>query len=1063
MDPKLPVCKAALRLLDCLTICIILVFGISTLSLAQATANPTTQPRARSNFGNLPVAFEVNQGQADKQVKYLARTHGYTLFLTSSEAIFSIPSNSSNSSLFSVRRDVGPSEMRGELRPAKAESSTPAVLRMRMLGANAAAAIDAEEEQPGRINYLIGNNPRGWHQSVPRYARVHYRGVYPGIDAVYHGAQPLEFDFVVRAGADPDRIRLEFRGEQGITTDKSGNLVLTLPTGEMRLLKPVAYQEQNGVRQAVSANFVVKTKHEVAFVLGPYDRTRQLVIDPSIIFATYFGGDQQETGLGVALDANGNAYVVGTTNSNLNILSLPANQLIPPGGMHDCYLVQFLPSGAVGFITVFGGSSDDLPQAVTVDSTGIYVAGTTQSADFPVSSPNASGPAQSTFAGAATEGDAFVAKLKPNGSAIQWATYLGGTGFDVAFAVAVDNHQNVFVAGETFSTTTATPPFPIANALPQGSTNNGGADGFVTEINPDGSAFLMSSYIGGANLDFATGVVWNATTGNVYVSGATQSPNLPTTATAFQKTCGTDSNCNASTGSPRDDGFVAAFNPNATAPLQYTYLTYLGGEWVDDALAITTDATGNAYVTGKTGSAKFPLSTSPTPYQNKLNGQQNAFVSVLNPSGSALVYSTYLGGEGSDKGLGIALDASNNVYVTGQTSSTAFPTANATQSTFAGGNTGPFPLPSDAFLSELSVNGSSVTLPFSTYIGGAGDEDIFGGFVAVDSAQGNIFVVGDTNSTNFPVQASAGTPVADSSLNDGQGAKPTCLMFDVDTQQQFTVVCPDAFLAVYSANSSGISVALAGTGAGTVTSSPAGINCPGTGTCSGSFATNNSVTLTATPNSASTFTGWSGAGCSATAPCSITLNINQAVTANFTLIPTFTLAGSALTPSTISAGSAATSTMTVTSVGGFNSSIAFSCSVTPAVVPAPTCSAPAVTPAANGTPATATLTVSTIGPTAALRPASNRPSGLWHGMWLPVAGLAFVGFGGVSKNRKKLFGLAIFIMLLCGTLFLVACGGGNSSSTGGRTGTPAGTYTVTVTGTAGSTTVNAHSLTLTVQ
>lgn len=1062
MDPKLPVCKAALRLLDCLTICIILVFGISTLSLAQATANPTTQPRARSAFGNLPVAFEVNQGQADKQVKYLTRTHGYTLFLTSSEAIFSVPSTSSNSPLSSLRRDMEPSEMRGELRPAKAESSTPTLLRMRMLGANAAAPIDAEEEQPGRINYLIGNNPRGWHQGVPRYARVHYRGVYPGIDAVYHGAQPLEFDFVVRAGADPNRIRLEFRGERGITTDKSGNLVLTLPTGEMRLLKPVAYQEQNGVRQAVSAHFVVKTKHEVAFALGPYDRTRQLVIDPSIIFATYFGGDQQETGLGVALDGAENAYVVGTTNSNLNILSLPANQLIPPGGMHDCYLVQFLPTGAVGFITVFGGSSDDLPQAVTVDSTGIYVAGTTQSADFPVSSPNANGPAQSRFAGAATEGDAFVAKLAPNGSAIQWATYLGGTGFDVAFAVAVDNHQNVFVAGETFSTTTATPPFPITNALPQGSTNNGGADGFVTEINSDGSAFPMSSYIGGANLDFATGVVWNATTGNVYVSGATQSPNLPTTAGAFQQTCGTDGNCNANGTNFIDDGFVAAFNPTATPLLHYAYLTYLGGERVDDALAITTDATGNAYVTGKTESAvRFPLLTSPAPYQNKLNGLQNAFVSVLNPSGSALVYSTYLGGEGKDKGLGIALDASNNVYVTGQTTSTTFPTANPTQHAFGGGTSGQFD--SDAFLSELSVSGNSVTLPFSTYIGGTGDEDIFGGFVAVDSTHANIFVVGDTNSTNFPVQASPGTPVTDSSLNDGQGTQQTCTMFNVDTQQQFTVVCPDAFLAVYSASTSGVSVTLAGTGAGTVTSSPNGINCPGTGTCSGSFATNNSVTLTATPNSASTFTGWSGAGCSGAAPCSIALNTNQAVTATFGLIPTFTLSGTAFTPATVSAGSSATSTITVTSVAGFNSSVAFSCSVTPAVVPAPTCSAPAVTPAANGTPATATLTVSTTGPTAALRPASLHRSGLWYGMWLPVAGLAFVGFGGVSKNRKKLFGLAIFIMLLCGTLFLVACGGGNSSSTGGRTGTPAGTYTVTVTGTAGSTTVNAHSLTFTVQ
>jgi hypothetical protein len=286
----------------------------------------------------------------------------------------------------------------------------------------------------------------------------------------------------------------------------------------------------------------------------------------------------------------------------------------------------------------------------------------------------------------------------------------------------------------------------------------------VTEIKSDGSAFLMSSYIGGVNLDLATGVSWNSTTGNVHVSGGTESPNLPVTPNprAFQTQCGTDGKCNeTATGNFLDDGFVAAFNPASTA--KYVYLTYLGGETVDDAFAITTDSSGNAYVTGKTQSVKFPVSVSPSPYQSGLNGVQNAFVSALNPTGTALVYSTYLGGEGSDKGLGIALDPSNNAYVTGQTTSTKFPTANPTQQAFAGGNSGQFD--SDAFLSELSSNGTSVSLPFSTYIDGTGD----------------IYVVGDTNSTNLPIQVSPSGSLADSSLNGGQGLLSTCQVLNPQT------------------------------------------------------------------------------------------------------------------------------------------------------------------------------------------------------------------------------------------------------------------------------------------
>jgi Divergent InlB B-repeat domain/Beta-propeller repeat len=880
--------KPSLAMFFAFTACVLLAVCVPSFSADQPAASAgstkstdTAAQRARVAFGNLPVTFEPNQGQADAAVKYMTHWHGYNLFLTSKAAVFTMPLASQNSALLDLSKRKENSASGGS-KSGDALASSPnaeSVIRMTMPGANQQPVITSEDQQPGVKNYFIGNDPKNWHTNIPAFARVRYHDVYPGVDVVYHGTRQLEFDMVVGPGANPDKIKLSFDGAQRISTDDAGNLILTSEAGELRLQHPVSYQEKDGTRTAVDSRFVVKNDHEVVFALGSYDRNRELVIDPSISFATYFGGggtlgSGEETGLGVAVDVSGNAYVVGTTNSSTTLPGNPTT--IGSLGQFDCYVVEFNPSGAIVFTTIFGGTLGDLPQAVAVDGTGIYVVGQTQSLDFPGVTATS---AQPSFGGAGPngDGDAFVAKLTSDGSAITWATYLGGNDFDVAFALAVDTGGNVFVAGETFSST----GFPVVNNLPQGKTYNGAGDGFITEVSHDGTAFLTSSYVGGVNVDLATGVSWNSLNGGtVYVSGGTQSPNLPTTAGVFQPKCGTDQNCNkTSKGAFLDDAFIGAFIPTAAPPLQYVYLTYLGGGGVDDGLAITTDSTGNAYVTGKTASGqKTPFPVTSNAYQKTLSGSQNAFVSVLSPNGANLNDSTYLGGEGFDKGLGIALDGTNNVYVTGQTTSTKFPTANPTQLAFGGGNPAP-QFDSDAFLSELSPDLSSLT--FSTYIGGAGDEDILGGFVALDST-GDIYVVGDTNSINFPIQASGGK-IADSSLNGGLGLAPICEVLNRQTGKFVDVVCPDAFVNLYTANTSGILVTLAGTGTGTVTSSPAGISCPGVGTCSASFPNPTQVTLTAAANTNSTFTGWSGGGCSGTAPCVINLtNLNQFVTATFT-------------------------------------------------------------------------------------------------------------------------------------------------------------------------------------
>lgn len=1132
MVMKRPVCNLGLSLLVALTVCAMFAVCVSTSALD----NPTTavsrkagnsasqQPsaavkqRAMTAFGNLPLTFEPNQGQTDSQVKFLSRGHGYNLFLTSKEAVFTLPLASKNSALLDFAKQKQMDLTAKSAPGASASDPTDAVMRMTMLGANPQPVIAAEDQQPGKTSYFIGNDPKNWHTGIPGFARVHYRDVYPGVDVIYHGARQLEFDVVVNAGAKPDNVELSFDGARSMAIDDAGDLVLTSEAGEVRLQHPVAYQEKNGVRRPVNARFVMKNATQVAFALGRYDHSRQLVIDPpiSVSYATYLGGGGngtlgtgEEAATGINVDSGGYVYVTGGTSS----FSFPgctgtcASQL---NGKLLAYITQITPVGTLGYSTIFGGTTGNVfDQGLAIDSVhgNLYITGGTSSTDL----PNAPGHAQGTYGGGATDG--FVASLTLDGKTVNWSTYVGGSSGDEAFGISLDSLGDVFVAGQTTSA-----DFPVKNPLPQGGSYNGAGDAFVTEVSADGSQFLVSSYIGGSGLDLATGVSWNATTGNVSVGGSTQSPTsggvgLPVTAGAFQQICGTDGTCNSATVpvGPKDDAFVVTFNPSTS---QYVFVTYVGGEFFDDATALTTDAAGNVYITGKTQSQSFPTQN---PLQPSLGGGvQNAFVTALNPTGSALVYSTYLGGNGFDEGLGIVVDTNNDAYITGSTTSTTFPTQNPSQQNFGGGNTGQFM--SDAFVSELNWNSPTLSLVFSTYLGGSGDEDIFGGFIGIDSNE-NIYVIGDTNSLNFPVQPFSGGTVIDAALNAGQGIKPQCQAKNLQGQL-ITVACTDSFVAMYGSNTEGIVVTYTGTGSGTITSYPAGMNCTGNpcagnfptgttvtltptaaansvftgwsgdncsgtgtcaavlnsnqfvtasftqtaanvavtvvgsgtvtsnpagvtcpGTCTAAFSLGTKVTLTASPGSKITFTGWSGGGCSGTGTCAVTVNANQAVNATF---QGFDITATALSPSSVAPGASATSTATITGSGNFNTnSVTLACSVTPAVTLAPTCKFGAV---AGGK---STLTVSTTGPASLLTPSQLHHSGVFYAMFLPIGGMAFlsVGFGRKSR-KKKLLGFVLVCMVLSGLVFLASCSGGGSQGSSGNAGTPAGSYTITVTGTA---------------
>jgi beta-propeller repeat-containing protein len=687
---------------------------------APSASSAQQSARVLASMGTLPLAFEPNQGQTDPQVKYMARGNGYTVFLTANDAVFALHSSAELPTQFSHRGLVGTTQ------PVQTKNRTAAI-RLHLVGGNPNAPLIASNQLPSRSNYFTGNDRRQWHNNVPQYTRVSYREPYPGLDLAYYGVQKqLEFDFIVAPGASPAPIRFGISGVNRVTTDNSGNLILASSAGNVLLHKPIAYQQQDGVRQPVDARFVLQARNQVSFELGDYDRSRELVIDPSVSYATYVGGTAEDDGNAIAVDANGNAWVTGQTKSTDFPTKNPLSNHTANKGGFDVFVTELSPTGSLLYSTYIGGSGDESGNAIAVNGSGVFVAGGTKSTDFPVQ-----GAFQSTLKGAT---NAFVLELSSTGSTLMYSTYLGGTGSDVASGLALDKSGNAYVVGSTNST-----DFPPKNPL-AGET----AGGFVTELNSSGNALVYSTYLGAGPLDFASAVAVDAA-GNAYVTGATQSPSFVTTPGVVQPNCGTLPNCNGAL----YDAFVTVIKPSAAG---LVYSTFLGGESRDEGLGIAVDASGNAYVTGVTTSTLFPLGVARL--FTTLKGSSDAFVSELNPTGTQLVNSTYLGGSGADSGLAIAVDSHQNAYVTGVTGSTDFPTANPTQPNNNGQN--------DAFVTEFATGGSS--LAFSTYLGGSLNENTStsggGGSlagIAVDSAGANIYVTGSTSSTDFPTAAAEQT------------------------------------------------------------------------------------------------------------------------------------------------------------------------------------------------------------------------------------------------------------------------------------------------------------------
>jgi hypothetical protein len=634
------------------------------------------QSRLAASYGKLPLSFELNAGQTDASVRFLSRGPGYALFLTGNDAVLSLakPRHLQIKAPIDLRsgasafppfaslfvRPPGPKPAV----PGESPIPEPAAVRMSLAGANRNTSITGLDELPGKSNYFIGNDPAKWRTNVPTYAKVKYQSVYPGIDLVYYGnPQQLEYDFLVAPGADPKEISLDVTAigsssnggwKPSLRVDANGDLVMQADEDEVRLHKPVVYQAGEGSsRRFVDGHYVLKGDNRVSFEVASYDPGKVLVIDPVLSFSSYLGGSDSDFGFGIAVDSAGNAYVTGSTKSTNFPTANPLQAVLGGGTVYgDAFVAKLNPAGtALIYSTYLGGNGEEDGYGIAADSAGnAYVTGSTSSTNFPTVSP-----VQAVFGGSY---DAFVAKLNPAGSALVYSTYLGGSAESFGSAVAVDFSGNAYVTGYTYST-----DFPIANPLQ--AVLNGPNDAYIAKLNPAGSALVYSTYLGGGGFEIGYAIAVDSA-GNAYVTGSTTSIDFPT-ASPLQ----------AVYGGGEFDAFVAKLNAAGSA---LVYSTYLGGTSADVALGIGVDSSGNAYVTGGTTSTDLPTAN---PLQAAAAGEFDAFVSKLNPSGSALVYSTYLGGSSRDVGNGIAVDSTGSAYVIGYTRSTDFPTADPLQ-TFSG-------------------------------------------------------------------------------------------------------------------------------------------------------------------------------------------------------------------------------------------------------------------------------------------------------------------------------------------------------------------------------------------
>jgi hypothetical protein len=776
-------------------------FGIGSFSPQKSSAAPvkqisteipvTTEQHILETHSKLPLSFEANYGQSDPGVKFLARGKGYTLFLTPSEAILALrqvrngaegKAKPHNEAIHSDHEHHKPVERIEEIKQT--------VVRMKLLEAKSDPAVTGREELPGKLNYIIGDDPTKWYTNIPTYARVQYTDVYPDVDLIYYGNHgQLEYDVVVKPGGDPSRVRLAIEGIESLNITDVGDLEIGLiDIGKIIQKRPYAYQEINGNQVEVAAAFKILDSEieqqdsrlktgTYGFEVASYDRNYPLIIDPTLIYSTFLGGGDHEVlsaigsgpfgpALNIAVDSSGFAYVGGTTFSG-DFPIFPGSPGSPGSTPGNCFVTKLTPDGSsLVYSTIIGGSGYDDCHAIAIDSAGsAYMTGSTLSGDFPTTITSAGTfAAYDTTYGGGGFFDAFVFKLGSTGSSLIYSTYLGGSAFDFGHGIAVDTSGNIYVTGATAPFICPIPPictsdFPVtAGAYQTTIMSIVGPplqDAYMAVLDPTvggAPSLLYSTFLGGTGVDTGLGIDVDAS-GDVYLTGDTISVDFDIpgllAGTAFDTSCGTDGTCNGGF----SDAFVAKLSPDGAGLSDLLYSTYVGGSAGDMGIGLVEFA-GKAYVAGRTFSSDFPTTFGAFDTIFGGGGLEDEIVLIVDPSApsspASLVYSTFLGGSGDDDGHNIAVDSAGNIYTNGGTTSTDFPTTSGALDASCGTDGlcdgGLY----DAYVTVLSpAGGGTSDLLYSTYLGGV-DQDVGHG-IDVDSA-GNTYVTGFTVSpAPFPM------------------------------------------------------------------------------------------------------------------------------------------------------------------------------------------------------------------------------------------------------------------------------------------------------------------------
>ena len=696
--------------------CLLVTLAVFGTIRGTEQPDPAVKATLVNNLLAMPLAFTLNNGQWPDSILYRANAGGATMWFTPNGAYYQFTRRIGRTDSLATGPDAMADRMRTLGYPHERDSMETMMIKASFVGCNPNPQLAGDNVLDYTCNYFLGSDQSKWRTDVPNYTSVTYKEVYPGIDLKYYGdGHRMEYDFIVPPNGDYSRIKIQYEGAKSLAVNASGDLVIETAWGSVTEKAPVVYQMDGANRTAITGAYRVTDSHSFGFALGAgYNRLLPVVIDPVLSYSTYLGGSDAEQSNGIVVDASGCAYVTGETKSS-DFPTQGAYQTTNQGS-YDVIVTKLNSTGnGLIYSTYLGGSDWDEAWGIAIDASGCaYITGTTSSSDFPT---------QGAYQTDQGDKDVFVTKLNSTGNALIYSTYLGGTREDIGVGIAVDASGCAYITGTTYSF-----DFPIQGAY---QTDQGYDDVFVTKLNSMGNALIYSTYLGGSYSENANSIALDAS-GCAYITGYTSSSDFPIEG-AYQATFhgGTDA-------------IVTKLNSSGNGLI---YSTYLGGSGADEAWGIAVDASGCAYVTGRTFSSDFPTEGA---YQVTNHGGVDAIVTKLNSSGNGLIYSTYLGGSDWDYSFGIAVDASGYAYVTGQTYSSDFPTQGAYQTDQGG---------CDAFVTKFNSSGNGFI--YSTYLGGSSFD--MGNGIAVDASR-CAYVTGQTSSTNFPTQGAYQT---DQSGTDG--------------------------------------------------------------------------------------------------------------------------------------------------------------------------------------------------------------------------------------------------------------------------------------------------------